>query len=135
MYIPRDLEVQFTNKGEGLFTKFSIKNYTLVAKEKDFFISVRENVGKFSIQITKELFLDYKKHPHYLDFVNHSCEPNMKYNVSNFAFYAIKDIQKGEELTCDYETTESNLVLDRVDFECKCGSGECRGHISGYDCV
>ena len=51
-------------------------------------------------------------------FVNHSCDPNTE--VKNFSDVAIKDIKEGEEITSDY----SDGLL--VEFECHCGSEECK---------
>lgn len=36
-------------------------------------------------------------------YLNHSKQPNVACN-SNYDFYALRDINKGEELTVDYET-------------------------------
>jgi SET domain len=46
-----------------------------------------------------------------------------------FNFYAMKDIQKGEELLWDYETTEYDMISK---FDCNCGSPVCRGTLSGF---
>lgn len=61
-------------------------------------------------------------------FNNHSCNPNCGLR-GEITFVAIKDIDAGEELTCDY------AFIDNEDygFECNCGSQECRKSITGYD--
>lgn len=46
-----------------------------------------------------------------------------------YDFFATRDIQCGEQLSFDYETTEYEM---QTPFECKCGSSECRGWISGF---
>lgn len=80
-------------------------------------------------------------------FINHSCDPNCRqyavsYNkhdwfVYELAFFAVRDIPAGEELTFDYlgrdddieeedwkDSQEDEPVKDRV--PCKCGSVRCR---------
>ena len=69
--------------------------------------------------------------PNYLDYVNHSCNPNMRYDVTELAFFAVRDISKGEELTYDYDTTEYDLVKSKESFTCKCGALNCRLEIRG----
>lgn len=69
------------------------------------------------LQIGPTLYLDLAKP--YL-YINHSCDPNA--GLRGVAtLFAIKPIQKGEEITYDYSTT-----IDES-FECKCGAKRCRG--------
>lgn len=133
MNFPKNFFLKKTNRGRGLFTRKPFKKNNLIAKEKGYFLGTRETVGNYCIQISKDVFLDYKKHPHYLDFINHSCNPNMIYDTTKLAFYAITNIEAFEELTYDYETTESNLTMDESDFECLCNSENCKKYINGYE--
>ena len=58
-------------------------------------------------------------------FLNHSCTPNLKfvseYYLGNFYMEAILTIRKGDELTFDYRTTESEIARP---FICKCCNKE-----------
>lgn len=132
MYLPQTLKIRSTKTGLGLFTIPPLTKGTLIAKEQGYFIETRDKVSKFCIQISKLLFLDYIHHPHYLDFINHSCMPNMRYDTTHLAFYAVMDIPEHAELTYDYDTTESDLTLDGSDFVCVCDSVKCRKYIAGY---
>lgn len=60
-------------------------------------------------------------------YINHSCEPNayMKILYGHILFMALRDIQPGEEITIDYEST---LHSDRK--RCTCGAPSCRGTIN-----
>lgn len=60
-------------------------------------------------------------------FTNHSCEPNML--LRDGAFYAAKEIHRGEELTFNYNTTEYDMAEP---FSCSCGSVFCCGVIRGF---
>jgi len=59
--------------------------------------------------------------------VNHSCEPNsyMKIIYGHILFYALRDVEPGEEITIDYVET---LHSDRK--RCLCGAQSCRGTIN-----
>jgi uncharacterized protein len=56
-------------------------------------------------------------------FVNHSCDPNLFIRIAHrrVEFYAKRDIQPGEELTCDYGDSHHEGRLP-----CRCGSDNCR---------
>ncbi|MFN2499574.1 MAG: SET domain-containing protein [Pyrinomonadaceae bacterium] len=60
-------------------------------------------------------------------YINHSCEPNafMKILYDHILFIALRDIQPGEEITIDYEST-----LHSNKKRCICGAPSCRGTIN-----
>ncbi|KAI1825290.1 SET domain-containing protein [Xylaria intraflava] len=79
-------------------------------------------------------------------FINHSCEPNLRIfarvgdhadkHIHDLAFFAIKDIPRGEELTFDYVDGVDDSVKDALDLgkqkdmtRCLCGSRKCRGFL------
>ncbi len=59
-------------------------------------------------------------------YVNHSCEPNafMRRHRGRVEFYALRPIEAGEEVTCDYGETHHDGRLP-----CRCGSPRCRGRL------
>ena len=61
-------------------------------------------------------------------YLNHSCGPNGYINTSELTFRALRDIKRGEEITFNYLTTESEMA---VPFHCICGSPDCFGFIQG----
>ncbi|MDR3558443.1 MAG: SET domain-containing protein-lysine N-methyltransferase, partial [Candidatus Pacebacteria bacterium] len=66
----------------------------------------------------------------YGTLMNHSCEPNCGINGIGalFRLVTMKPINKGEELTFDYEMTEDSDWR----MKCECGSPICRGIIGAY---
>src|SRR6266403_4325535 len=60
-------------------------------------------------------------------YINHSCEPNayMQILYRHILFIALRDIQPGEEITIDYETT-----LHSNKKKCTCRAPSCRGTIN-----
>lgn len=61
--------------------------------------------------------------------VNHSCDPNVMVDVPNRRMVAARDIEAGEELTFDYNTTEWSMASP---FPCGCGQDGCVGTIRGF---
>jgi len=61
--------------------------------------------------------------------VNHSCEPNIVVDVANRRMIAARDIEAGEELTFDYNTTEWSMASP---FDCGCGTAACVGVVQGF---
>ncbi|MFT3822983.1 MAG: SET domain-containing protein [Chitinophagaceae bacterium] len=61
-----------------------------------------------------------------LRYVNHSCDPNtyMRVTHNRVEFYALRNIRKNEELTCDYGETHHEGKLP-----CRCGAANCKGKI------
>ena len=72
-------------------------------------------------------------------FVNHSCEPNCEFDYLEFGdspsdeqrkrvfLFALRDINRGEELTIDYNWTAADAV------PCRCQSPTCRGWVVSED--
>jgi hypothetical protein len=126
---PCNIFIRDTEKGKAVFA------------DKDF--AFREFICEFSGRIhTKEEyirlydpcnnhFLQFDE-GHFLgpsdgadDFINHSCNPNcgLEYREGGIRLVAIREIQKGEEITFDYSTT---MDEDCWEMECLCGDENCR---------
>ncbi len=75
---------------------------------------------------------DIHKHitlePDYLQYVNHSCNPNVFFNTTTFQFLALKNIEVDEELTFFYPSTEWDMAQA---FQCNCGHDNCLHTIQG----
>lgn len=76
--------------------------------------------------------VDEDKHiclsPEYLQYINHSCEPNTFFDTKKCEIVAIKDIGKDEEITFFYPSTEWSMAQP---FECFCKTGSCLDMIQG----
>ena len=66
--------------------------------------------------------------PFELHFVNHSCSPNVYFDVGANMLRALRAIEPGDELRCFYPATEWAMAES---FECRCGAAECLGFITG----
>jgi len=71
-------------------------------------------------------------------YINHSCDPNLQnYQVwfrdldkrkPQIAFFARRDIKKGEELSFDYKYVKVSKKTAKI--ECKCGATNCRKYLT-----
>ena len=66
--------------------------------------------------------------PDYLQYINHSCDPNVIFNTTNMKLECIKDISIGEEFSFFYPSTEWKVAQS---FACNCGSINCIGKVEG----
>jgi uncharacterized protein len=78
------------------------------------------------VELDDDLALNASANPNDMRFINHSCGPNTYLRVmkNRVEFYALRNIRKGEELSCDYRETHHEGKLP-----CKCGAKNCRGFI------
>ncbi len=66
--------------------------------------------------------------PHFCGLLLHACDPNVRLDMAAFELWSLRDIAAGEILTMDYASTEDVLMRQ---FECQCGSPNCRRWITG----
>jgi uncharacterized protein len=64
-------------------------------------------------------------------WINHACDPNCRADESDGRVFieALRDLQPGEELFYDYGLTVDERYTPRLkmEYECRCGSPNCRG--------
>ncbi|MBD0389639.1 MAG: SET domain-containing protein [Nostoc sp. C3-bin3] len=119
--------IQETAKGRGVFAKKKFaKGETVVVG-----IPTEEVPERtiYSFQMDFNLYVNLNE-PAVV--VNHSCDPNTGVKNNQFGgynFVALGDIEAGEEITWDYETTEyESIAIHR----CLCESLSCRGKTLGF---
>lgn len=76
--------------------------------------------------------LGHQKHilldPEFLQYINHSCDPNVFFDTTQMQLIALKNIQPGDEIVFFYPSAEWDMAQP---FSCYCGSGKCIHQISG----
>ena len=127
----------------GLFAARDLKKDTIIADanklgEKLIPWSELENIDEITREKTRHYCLDTEEGFYvpadfnYLSVpwnMNHSCDYNVGFDdVGNFV--TARDVKKGEELVWDYGMGRS---YSGFKMECKCGSKNCRGIITGND--
>jgi SET domain-containing protein len=119
------IEVKFISKkkGRGAFAKKTIKKGTIIDIAPVIPLLNRDYNKIYSTKLSNYCFVweDPKHKPEFkkaiifsiCQFINHSYEPNAKYLYSYIGqvitFKAIKNIEKGEEITINY----NGLVSDK----------------------
>lgn len=66
--------------------------------------------------------------PEFLQYINHSCNPNVFFDTTTMQVIALKEIQPGDELLFFYPSTEWDMAQP---FDCFCGTSECLHRIQG----
>ncbi|KAK4990166.1 hypothetical protein LTR66_006867 [Elasticomyces elasticus] len=80
-----------------------------------------------SVQVSRDKHIELNSD---LVYTNHSCDPNLEYDMERFEVRVGKDrdLRKGEKLGFFYPSTEWEMVQP---FECNCGSERCIGLVEG----
>ncbi|GGA10182.1 SET domain-containing methyltransferase [Okeania sp. KiyG1] len=84
----------------------------------------RPNYLTVQISDHQHIMLD----PEFLQYINHSCSPNVFFDTQKMVVIALRNIEMGEEFTFFYPSTEWSM--DRG-FDCFCQSENCLEYIQG----
>ena len=66
--------------------------------------------------------------PDFLQYINHSCSPNVFFDTTSMELVALKEVQPGDELMFFYPSTEWDMAQP---FDCFCGTKQCLHRIQG----
>lgn len=135
-----DTEVRWINEhvGKGVFATRLIPRGTIVWTQCDFDIVMSSE----KLTVMPKPYRDIASVYGYVSqtgetilcwdegrFVNHSCDPSML-SLGHKVEIAVRDIEPGDELTCDYGTLNYSSAL-----HCLCASPLCRGKILAEDAL
>ena len=124
-------------KGHGLYAIKDIKEGTRILDYVGNIITKKQTEDSEKFDNEKPIYLFNLNSRYDLDgdvswntarLINHSCSNNCDYEGKGLKLWVvtIKDIKKGEELTCDYGFSYDS---DYKQFPCKCDSKNCVGFI------
>jgi hypothetical protein len=129
------------DKGGALYTTSDIKAGEVVFAFQGRVKKI-EDATPMGLQIGENLFLEADKYDPYRfdEFTNHSCNPNgyAQFRKGHPYFTAIRNIEAGEELAFNYNTTEWDMweqeaVMKAPSvFICHCKTVHCLGRIMGF---
>ena len=136
-----NIEIKETkNKGNGVFASRDFKKGELILRIEGKIAETENNpnLTGFSKEIQDHCFpfeKREKKRKYVLPkapwkYLNHSCDPNAGIK-NNVEIVAMKQINKGEEITFDYAMNN----IDNWKTKCSCGSKNCRKIISTFDAL
>ena len=119
------LAIAFRKDGQkGVFAKENIApDEVLITYDGP----VIDHPTRFSIQIDENKHIEGTEDSN--AFLNHSCSPNAYVDWNRLCLRALRAIEPGEEITCNYLTTDYDL---HEKFHCRCGCVDCYGEITGY---
>jgi SET domain-containing protein len=127
-----------TIHGRGVFAAAPIEKGEVVLVKGGYIVSrqqlhdqITPRLGPVEIQIGQDLFITpvtADEREGSMLYTNHSCDPNIGVR-GDITFVALRNIRAGEELTHDWATTDD----DDYSVQCKCGSIQCRGTLTGKD--
>jgi len=123
--------------GKGLYAIKNIKKGTKIIDYVGKIITKKQTEKSEKFDNAKPIYLFNLNNRYDLDgdvpwniarLINHSCSNNCDYDGKGLKLWvtAIKNIKKGEELTCDYGFS---FDKDYKQFPCKCRSRNCCGYI------
>lgn len=111
------------------------KQYTLVAMRdfanseliSSFAPGIIKNVPDYlTVQTGVDIHITLS--PEFLQYINHSCEPNAFFDTTTMQLLALRDIKAEEEFSFFYPSTEWAMAQP---FYCYCGSDSCLQNIQG----
>ena len=124
-------------KGHGLYAAKDIEAGTRIIDYVGNIITKKQTENSEKFDNSKPIYLFNLNNRYDLDgdvwwntarLINHSCSNNCEYEGKGLRLWvtSIKDIKKGEELTCDYGF---GFDSDYKQFPCNCKSKNCCGYI------
>ncbi len=117
--------------GQGVFAAEAMPARRKIGEIRGESISVEEariratRVERIMIvELSDRKAIDFAKSDDPRRFTNHSCAPNARLFIGfgRVEFYALRDIEPGEEITVDYGESHHEGRL-----RCACGAPNCRG--------
>ena len=116
------LTIKTENKFRSLITKQAYKKGEIICEiptEKLF-----DKANRYTVQIGRDQHTEVGK----LSALNHSCAPNVILDTEHLQMVACRDIEKGEELSFFYPSTEWEMDAP---FICLCGASNCIHVVAG----
>lgn len=117
--------------GHGVFAAEPVPNRRKIGEIRGESISVAEariratrSERVMIVELSARKAIDFSRSTDPMRFTNHSCAPNARLCIrqGRVEFYALRDIETGEEVTVDYGETHHEGRLP-----CRCGAPACRG--------
>lgn len=115
---------KLSNEQNALFALRSFQPGDVIANFNAGTISAEPTYLTVQVGINKHITLQ----PEFLQYINHSCDPNVFFDTSSMQLVALRNIGAEEEMTFFYPSTEWEMTQT---FNCYCGSPLCIGDIKG----
>lgn len=119
--------------GQGVFADEAIPARRKIGEMRGELISVAEARRRIKgrerihvVELSSKRAVDATHDAGVMRFINHSCSPNavLRIRQGRAEFYALRDIEPGEELTAHYGESHHEGRL-----RCRCGAPNCSGRL------
>ena len=121
--------------GKAVFARELIESGEVIAVWSGRLVSAEElddlpeDIRHHTAQVEEGLYLASLSPHEPPDYINHSCEPNCGLD-GQITIVAMHTIHPGDEVTIDYAMCDGSPYDE---FDCACGSSQCRGRVTGND--
>lgn len=119
-----EVRQQISNEQNALFALRSYQPGEVIA---DFSAgTISSEPTYLTVQVDVDIHITLS--PEFLQYINHSCDPNVFFNTTTMQLIALREVSTEEEMTFFYPSTEWEMTQS---FNCYCGSPACIGEIKG----
>jgi hypothetical protein len=123
-HVIAEVRQKVSNEQNALFALRSYQPGDVIADFSAGTISAEPTYLTVQVGVGKHITLQ----PEFLQYINHSCDPNVFFNTTTMQLVALKPLRVAEEMTFFYPSTEWEMTQT---FNCYCGSDCCIGEIKG----
>lgn len=119
-----EMRQKVSNEQNALFALQSFQPGEVIAEFWAGTIAAEPTYLTVQVDIGKHITLQ----PEFLQYINHSCDPNVFFDTTLMQLVALRELKSGDEMTFFYPSTEWKMTQS---FNCYCGSSNCLGDIRG----
>ena len=123
-HVIAEMRQKLSNEQNALFALRSFQPGEVIAEFWPGTIAAEPTYLTVQVDVGKHITLQ----PEFLQYINHSCDPNVFFDTTLMKVVALKEIREEEEMTFFYPSTEWQMTQS---FNCYCGSTNCLGNIKG----
>lgn len=123
-HVIAEMRQKLSNEQNALFALRSFQPGEVIAEFWPGTIAAEPTYLTVQVDVGKHITLQ----PEFLQYINHSCDPNVFFDTTLMKVIALKEIREEEEMTFFYPSTEWQMTQS---FNCYCGSANCLGNIKG----
>ena len=123
-HVIAEVRQKISNEQNALFALRTYEAGDVIASFTAGAISAEPTYLTVQVGLRKHITLQ----PEFLQYINHSCDPNVFFDTSLMQVIALKPLQPGDEMVFFYPSTEWKMTQS---FDCYCGSNRCLGKIRG----
>lgn len=119
-----EMRQKVSNEQNALFALQSFQPGEVIAEFWAGTIAAEPTYLTVQVDVGKHITLQ----PEFLQYINHSCDPNVFFDTTLMQLVALRELNPGDEMTFFYPSTEWKMTQS---FNCYCGSSNCLGDIRG----